>query len=110
MFSAGYTPAWEAHVLAHVPLYTSLLPLFLRQTAARASQYGNPVLEDLKHVRVGLCLQHTAHVPVYTGLFMQLLQLARVATLCSRTLGMRALYVKYVLGHVRLYASLLPYS
>ena len=48
--SAGYTPAWESHVLAHVPLYTALLPLFLRQTAARASQYGNPVLEDLKHV------------------------------------------------------------
>ena len=50
MFSAGFTPAWEPHVLVMLPMYTALLPLFLRQTAARASQYGNPVLEDLKQV------------------------------------------------------------
>ena len=57
VLGAGYTPAWESHVLALLPMYTALLPLFLRQTAARASQYGNPVLEDLKHVSCCLCLR-----------------------------------------------------
>ena len=52
MFSAGYTPLWEAHVLAHLPLYTSLMPLFLRQTAGRVSAYGNPVLDNLRQVCV----------------------------------------------------------
>ena len=47
----GYSQAWEAHVLGTLPMWTQLLPLFLRQTAGRASAHGSPVLVDLLNVR-----------------------------------------------------------
>ena len=46
----GYSQAWESHVLATLSMWSELLPLFLRQTAGRASAYGNPVLADLLNV------------------------------------------------------------
>ena len=43
---------WESHVLANVPFYTVLLPLFLDLLRRRVSSRGDAALTDL--VKVGV--------------------------------------------------------
>ena len=59
---AGYSQAWADHVLATLPMWTQLLPLFLLQTAGRVSAYGNPVMADLLNVSPSaeVCIAHAA--------------------------------------------------
>ena len=45
-----YGPEWEVHVLANLPMWTVLLPLFLDQSLARVSSCGDAALSDLLSV------------------------------------------------------------
>ena len=56
-----YGVEWEGHVLANLPMWMSLLPLFLDQTLARVSSYGDPALCDLLSVRYGFCTTCGVH-------------------------------------------------
>ena len=47
---------WESHVLANVPFYTVLLPLFLDLLRRRVSSRGDAALTDL--VKVGVLPLH----------------------------------------------------
>ena len=47
---------WEAHVLANVPFYAVLLPLFLALLRSRVSTQGNAALADLAKVKKPLPL------------------------------------------------------
>lgn len=45
---------WEAHVLANLPMWTALLPLFLDQALARVSSSGDAPVLDLLSVSCSL--------------------------------------------------------
>ncbi|KFM26476.1 hypothetical protein F751_2694 [Auxenochlorella protothecoides] len=42
-----YSPEWEPHVLAHLPFYTVVLPLFLESAAARLEARGAGAARDV---------------------------------------------------------------
>ena len=43
---------WQAHVLANLPFYSRLLPLFLSRLRARVSSRCDESLEDLRKANV----------------------------------------------------------
>lgn len=45
-----YTAEWETHVLANLPLWRILLPIFLDRMLSRVSSQGDAALADLHHV------------------------------------------------------------
>ena len=56
-FSKGQ---WQAHVLANLPFYSLLLPLFLDFVRSRVSFRCDESLEDLERVRSRECLRFTS--------------------------------------------------
>ncbi len=48
--SQVYTPAWRSHVLAHLPLYSVLLPAFLELAYSQMAYSGRPALREAYRV------------------------------------------------------------
>lgn len=48
--SGGYSPEWEAHVLANIPFYLELLPLYLERSISRVSVRGETAVQDVVRV------------------------------------------------------------
>jgi hypothetical protein len=49
--SQQYSPAWRAHVLAHLPFYTQLIPAFLELAYSQMAYCPKPAVKEAYRVR-----------------------------------------------------------